>query len=487
MEEDLPPGHAQHQTGLLLPLGHALDAAPVDFREVAGVVDDEGHAHGQHPARLAAGPVEPLLYPGHIEQRDDLQHQRGAADDPHHRAGDPPQGSKAAHGAETDDQAQRQRPHKGDEEQLEGLEEAAVQGGYHRLKGAGSKKFKHGIVLSGWCDQGEKPSKGRGRTRPLPWLRAQRPLYWDLVQDHGVLQAVGGGGVRHGAVGHLLRPECVECIHQVGALPEAHAVLLGGQVLGLVQVQAVDQVAVAGALAGHLGGHQHIDDGGVGGAGGDLHQGVGLGLDGHGSGAQSLGGILAGGTGLHGDVQALQAGQALKLRGPVGGVDQGLVVGAVGVGSAHGGEHVVGEGHAVPHAVDGPGVQLLHLVVPGDLLELHVHAKALGEGLGHVGVKADPLIAALFLVVHGGEVGNAHHQGPLALDVGQVALGRGGALLRAGGGAAGGGSGAAGAGGESQAHGAGQGERKQFLFHIRVLHRVVSENAAQRGAVALVY
>ena len=48
MAEDLGLGHAQHLAGLLLALGHALDAAPVDLGEVAGVVDDEGH--GRPPA-----------------------------------------------------------------------------------------------------------------------------------------------------------------------------------------------------------------------------------------------------------------------------------------------------------------------------------------------------------------------------------------------------------------------------------------------------
>ena len=48
--EDLELGHAQHLARLLLALGNALDTAPVDLGEVAGVVNDKGHAHGQHPA-----------------------------------------------------------------------------------------------------------------------------------------------------------------------------------------------------------------------------------------------------------------------------------------------------------------------------------------------------------------------------------------------------------------------------------------------------
>ncbi|CAN4014490.1 hypothetical protein GLDPPO_GLDPPO_10335, partial [Dysosmobacter welbionis] len=51
--------------------------------------------------------------------------------------------------------------------------------------------------------------------------------------------------------------------------------------------------------------------------------------------------------------------------GPVGGIDQSLVVGAVWIGRTHSSQNVVGESHTIPHAVDGPGVQLFHLVVPG--------------------------------------------------------------------------------------------------------------------------
>ena len=43
LEEDLALGHSQHHAGLLLSLGHALDAAPVDLGEVACVVEDKGY------------------------------------------------------------------------------------------------------------------------------------------------------------------------------------------------------------------------------------------------------------------------------------------------------------------------------------------------------------------------------------------------------------------------------------------------------------
>ena len=148
MAEDLGFGHAQDLACLLLALRHSLDAAPVDLGEVAGVINDEGHTHGHHPPRLTAGPVEPLLDAGHIEQCNDLQHQRRAPDDPDHQAGQPPQGRKAAHGTEADNQAQGQCPDQGDEKQLKGLEKSAVQGRQHGPECAGGKKFNHGIVLS---------------------------------------------------------------------------------------------------------------------------------------------------------------------------------------------------------------------------------------------------------------------------------------------------------------------------------------------------
>ena len=56
LEKDLAPGHAQHLTGLGLAFRHILDAAAVDLREVAGVVDGE---------RYAAATRRPLPPDGH--------------------------------------------------------------------------------------------------------------------------------------------------------------------------------------------------------------------------------------------------------------------------------------------------------------------------------------------------------------------------------------------------------------------------------------
>ena len=163
MEEDLALGHAQHLTGLLLALGHTLDAAPEDFGEVERVVDDKGHGAGHKPPRLPAGPgtgVQDLA--GNVEDNDELEHEGGAPDDPDHGAGEPAQGGKAAHRAKRNDQAQGQGAHEGDKKQLQRLKKALVQ------RSDDGKKHGHStlcIILA----QGRLQSKSRGRKRPLPW------------------------------------------------------------------------------------------------------------------------------------------------------------------------------------------------------------------------------------------------------------------------------------------------------------------------------
>ena len=93
--EDLRLGHAQHLTGLLLPDGHALDAAAVDLGEVAGVVDDEHHRRrGEAPLREGPGVVREDVA-GYVEDDEQLQHQRRAADDPDHEAAEERDGPKA--------------------------------------------------------------------------------------------------------------------------------------------------------------------------------------------------------------------------------------------------------------------------------------------------------------------------------------------------------------------------------------------------------
>src|SRR5699024_3364689 len=202
----------------------------------------------------------------------------------------------------------------------------------------------------------------------------------------------------------------VDEVRQIGALPAAHAVVLLGEADG------VGQVGVAGALADHGAGHEQVHDTGVGGAGVDLHQGGGLVAHRHAGEARLLGGGLAGGTGPHREVQLRQALHRLVVLGDAALEHHHLGIGGVGVGGGGAARDLIGDGHAVPQAVHRPALQLHELVVPVDDAELHLHAQGLGHLAGHVGVKAGPL-AVLVLVVHGGELGDANHQGALVLYV----------------------------------------------------------------------
>ena len=86
LKKDLTFRHAQHLSRLLLSHGDALNAAPVDHGEVAGVVDNEGDDARRHTGVVEARPdivVEPLA--GTVEDDDKLEHQRRAADDPDER------------------------------------------------------------------------------------------------------------------------------------------------------------------------------------------------------------------------------------------------------------------------------------------------------------------------------------------------------------------------------------------------------------------
>ena len=108
-EKDLGPGHAQHLPGFGLALGHSLDAAAVDLRKIAGVVDGKGH-HGRH--QTAAAARRPRAGKAHqagakIDDKD-LQHQRRAANDPDKGLNCAAQRGKPAHGAERHYQPQRQ-------------------------------------------------------------------------------------------------------------------------------------------------------------------------------------------------------------------------------------------------------------------------------------------------------------------------------------------------------------------------------------------
>ena len=123
MQEDLLLVQAQHLSGFVLPLGNGFDAAPVDLGEIAGIVDGEGQDGGSKPGHGG----KPEHEAGAVEDNDQLQHQRGAPDDPHESSGQPPQGGEAAHGAEADHQAQGDGKNQGHGEDLQGLPEAAQQ------------------------------------------------------------------------------------------------------------------------------------------------------------------------------------------------------------------------------------------------------------------------------------------------------------------------------------------------------------------------
>lgn len=130
LKEDLPAGEAQYLSRLPLPGRHALDAAPVDDGEVAGVVQHEGHGTRQHP--LAAPDVVAQPDAGAVENQDQLQHQGCSPDDPHQNVKKPADRTALAHGAEGHRQPQRQREYQRQGEQLHHLTQPLQQGQCHR-------------------------------------------------------------------------------------------------------------------------------------------------------------------------------------------------------------------------------------------------------------------------------------------------------------------------------------------------------------------
>ena len=62
LEEDLSFAHTQDFTGLILPAGNAFDAAAINLREIAGIIEDKGHHHSgkarqQIPIKNQARPI----------------------------------------------------------------------------------------------------------------------------------------------------------------------------------------------------------------------------------------------------------------------------------------------------------------------------------------------------------------------------------------------------------------------------------------------
>ena len=189
LEKDLALGHAQHLAGLILAFGDGLDAAAVDLGEIAGVVDDEGQQRRPEPRQQRQ--VKQKARP--VKDDEDLDHQGGAPHHPHHRADQPAQGGDPAHGPQGDDKAQRQREQKGQGKQFQGGAQP-----FQQSQGDGQQ---HRRFLS----HSTSPAPWRGRTCLL--------VFGSLLFDDGFLDAVGGGGLHHGAVVIGFFPEGVERVH----------------------------------------------------------------------------------------------------------------------------------------------------------------------------------------------------------------------------------------------------------------------------------
>ena len=116
LEEDLVLGHAQHLTGFVLSLGDGFDAATVDLGEIAGVVKDERNERcrktGQR--RDTEDDGQPVV------DDEQLDHQGRASDDPDQGLDRIAQHLQLAHGAEADDQPQRQGKYERQRKELDG-------------------------------------------------------------------------------------------------------------------------------------------------------------------------------------------------------------------------------------------------------------------------------------------------------------------------------------------------------------------------------
>ena len=111
-----------------LTLGHALNAAPIDLGEVAGVVDNKGDGRGHKATGLAAAPDVVLEHhAGKVVKDQQLDHQRRAPHHPDDEAAQQAQRLEAGAGAKGDDEAQRDRADQRHKKQLQGLEKAHIQ------------------------------------------------------------------------------------------------------------------------------------------------------------------------------------------------------------------------------------------------------------------------------------------------------------------------------------------------------------------------
>ena len=127
LKEDLLLGQSQDLRGLPLARRDPLDSAPVNDREVAGVVDGKGHHCGCHPAGLSV-PNVVAQNPRDVHETDELEHQGGSPDNPDQGVAQPAQGGQPAHGAEGNHQPQGQGKQQRQEKDLYCGPQAAQQG-----------------------------------------------------------------------------------------------------------------------------------------------------------------------------------------------------------------------------------------------------------------------------------------------------------------------------------------------------------------------
>ena len=82
-EKDLALCHTEHQTGFLLPDWNTPNASPVNFREVAGIIENKPDGSSGKSASLAASPDRLSEHKARkIINDQKLDHKRCSPDDP---------------------------------------------------------------------------------------------------------------------------------------------------------------------------------------------------------------------------------------------------------------------------------------------------------------------------------------------------------------------------------------------------------------------
>ena len=134
-EENLRRLHAQDQAGLFLPDGDSLDAAPEDFAEITCVIDDKGNGRSKEASAFAAAPQRRFEdEAGEIENNQQLDHQRGTADNPDQRFDEGAQRPEGGHLRDSQQESQRDRSQQRDKEQFKRLQDAGIQRGENNGK-----------------------------------------------------------------------------------------------------------------------------------------------------------------------------------------------------------------------------------------------------------------------------------------------------------------------------------------------------------------